>query len=94
MSATVLSYLYHPIPDRRTHIPHYDTMGRDTKGIGNAVKRGEVHRKNKREKAQEKLKRRMEFRKAEKQKGGIGEELKKVRTARCGGDRFSQEMSC
>ncbi|GFZ48012.1 Brix domain-containing protein [Saitozyma sp. JCM 24511] len=57
-------------------------MGRDTKGIGNAMKRGEVHRKNKREKAQEKLKRRMEFRKAEKQKGGVGEELKKERLAK------------
>lgn len=36
-------------------------MAREKK-IRNAVKRGEVHRKDRREKAQEKLKRRMEVR--------------------------------
>ncbi|KAK1923228.1 putative nucleolar protein [Papiliotrema laurentii] len=51
------------------------------KKIGNAMKRSEVHRKNKREKEQEKLKRRMEIRKAEKEKG-VGEERKKERLAK------------
>jgi ribosome production factor 1 len=36
-------------------------MGRDKK-IANAMKRGEVHRKSRREKEQDKLKRRMEVR--------------------------------
>lgn len=84
--STVSFYLCYPHSSPQS--THTATMGRDTKGIGNAMKRGEVHRKNKREKAQEKLKRRMEFRKAEKQKGGVGEELKKVRGVRCGGDCF------
>ncbi|KAK4689253.1 ribosome production factor 1, partial [Tremellales sp. Uapishka_1] len=48
--------------------------------IPNAVKRGEMHRKSKREKAQAKLKRRMETKKAEKEKG-VGEELKRKRLA-------------
>jgi ribosome production factor 1 len=52
------------------------------KKIGNAMKRSEVHRKNKREKEQEKLKRRMEIRKAEKEKG-VGEERKKVSRDLC-----------
>jgi ribosome production factor 1 len=63
-------------------------MGRDTKGIGNAMKRGDVHRKNRRDKAQAKLKRRMEIRKAEREKG-IGEELRSVSpsvSARLGGN--------
>jgi ribosome production factor 1 len=47
------------------------------KKIPNAIKRGEMHRKGKKEKAQIKLKRRMEIRKAEKEKG-VGEELKRV----------------
>ena len=51
-------------------------MGKDKK-IGNAMKRSEMHRKQKREKEQEKLKRRMQIRKAEKEKG-VGEERKKV----------------
>jgi len=45
--------------------------------IANAFKRSEVHRKGKRDKEQEKLKRRMETRKAEAGEGG--EELKRVR---------------
>lgn len=45
--------------------------------IANAFKRSEVHRKGKRDKEQEKLKRRMEIRKAEAGEGG--EELKRVR---------------
>ena len=45
----------------------------------NAMKRSEVHRKEKREKEQAKLKRRMQIRKDEKEKGGVGEERKKVR---------------
>lgn len=44
--------------------------------IANAFKRSEVHRKGKRDKEQEKLKRRMETRKAEAGEGG--EELKRV----------------
>ena len=52
-------------------------MVRENK-IGNAMKRSDLHRKAKREKEQEKLKRRMAIRKAEKVKG-VGEELKKVR---------------
>ncbi|ORY31268.1 anticodon-binding protein [Naematelia encephala] len=55
-------------------------MGRDNK-IANAFKRSEVHRKSKREKAQEKLKRRMETKKAEKEKG-TGEQLKRERLAK------------
>lgn len=47
------------------------------KKIYNAQKRSEVHRKSKREKGQEKLKRRMDIKKAEKEKG-VGEELRKV----------------
>jgi hypothetical protein len=46
--------------------------------IANAFKRSEVHRKGKRDKEQEKLKRRMETRKAEAGEGG--EELKRVRS--------------
>jgi ribosome production factor 1 len=46
------------------------------KKIANAFKRSEVHRKAKRDKEQEKLKRRMDIRKAEQGEGG--EELKKV----------------
>jgi len=48
------------------------------KKIMNAMKRSEVHRKEKREKEQAKLKRRMQIRKEEKEKGGVGEERKKV----------------
>ena len=44
--------------------------------IQNAFKRSEMHRKGKREKEQDKLKRRMEIRKAEKGEGGA--ELKRV----------------
>jgi ribosome production factor 1 len=44
--------------------------------IANAFKRSEVHRKGKRDKEQEKLKRRMEIRKQEAGEGG--EELKRV----------------
>ena len=55
---------------------NHSTMGVDKK-IGNAIKRSEVHRKAKREKEQEKLKRRMAIRKSEKEKG-VGEERKRV----------------
>lgn len=44
--------------------------------IANAFKRSEVHRKGKRDKEQEKLKRRMDIRKQEAGEGG--EELKRV----------------
>lgn len=50
-------------------------MAKDHK-IQNAFKRSEMHRKDKRAKEQDKLKRRMETRKAEKGEGGA--ELKKV----------------
>lgn len=52
------------------------TMGRDKK-IANAMKRSDEHRKHKREKEQIKLKRRMQIRKEEKEKG-VGEERKRV----------------
>ena len=51
-------------------------MPKDRK-IANAFKRSDVHRKEKRDKEQEKLKRRMDIRKAEQGEGG--EELKRVR---------------
>lgn len=51
-------------------------MAKDKK-IRNALKRSEVHRKDKKEKAQDKLKRRMETRKAERN-GELGKELKAV----------------
>lgn len=53
-------------------------MGRDKK-IANAVKRGQVFNKTRREKAQDKLKRRMEQRKLEKGEGG--EEIRRVSCA-------------
>jgi ribosome production factor 1 len=51
------------------------------KKIANAFKRSEVHRKAKRDKEQEKLKRRMDIRKAEQGEGGA--ELKKVCLCLC-----------
>jgi ribosome production factor 1 len=50
-------------------------MPKDRK-IANAFKRSDVHRKEKRDKEQEKLKRRMDIRKAELGEGG--DELKRV----------------
>lgn len=53
-------------------------MVKDRK-IGNAMKRSDEHRKSKRGKEQDKLKRRMEIKKAEKGEGGA--ELKRVSTS-------------
>lgn len=51
-------------------------MAKDHK-IKNALKRGEVYQKDRKEKAQEKLKRRIEIRKAERN-GEVGKELRAV----------------